>query len=269
MKTILITGSTDGIGLRTAERLAEMGHNIILHGRKKDRCESALNKIKSLSGEGQNHTYIVADFASLNDVKLMADKIKENIPLIDVLINNAGVYMNEFVITPDGYETTFQVNHLAPFLLTNLLISNISPSEGRIVNVSSLAHTRGTIDFDNLNGEKGYDAYFAYSQSKLANILFTYYLAEELTSKGITVNCLHPGVISTKLLHSGFNIEGASLDEGSDTSVYLATSDEVKGITAKYFDRKKAIPSANISYDKKLQEQLWQKSLGMVSKYMN
>ncbi len=269
MKTIFVTGSTDGIGLRTAERLAGMGYNLILHGRKKERCESALNKINSLSHGEQNHSYFIADFSSLNDVKSMAYKIKENIPSIDVLINNAGIYMNDFELTADGFEATFQVNHLAPFLLTNILIDKINSNGGRIVNVSSIAHTRGAIDLNNLNGEKGYNAYFAYAQSKFANVLFTYKLARMFEPEKITSNCLHPGVISTKLLHAGFNIEGNDLNTGSDTSVYLATSQEVEGITGKYFDRMKAVESHPSTYDIELQDRFWNKTEELLAGFMN
>ncbi len=172
------------------------------------------------------------------------------------------------VLNPDGYELTLTVNHLAHFLLTNLIISLLEKSkDGRIINVSSMIHA-DSIDFDNLNGDKYYSGSYAYSLSKLCNVLFTYKLTRLLSNTNITVNCLHPGVINTKLLRAGWGGGEASVVEGARTSVFLATSDEVKGISGKYFVNMKEAKSKPVSYNHDIQDRCWEKSMEMVSKYM-
>jgi NAD(P)-dependent dehydrogenase (short-subunit alcohol dehydrogenase family) len=200
---------------------------------------------------------VVADFSSLAAVRTMAAEIAEYRQL-DVLINNAGVYMTSRVISPDGIEMTLAVNHIAHVLLTHLLLELLKDNApSRIITVSSVAHTRGMIDMPNLQGEKSFESYGAYAQSKLANVLFTYELARRLEGSGVTVNCLHPGVIDTKLLRAGFpRIAGDSLPRGAETIVYLATSPEVAGVSGAYFISKKQQPSSLQSYDIRLQESL-------------
>jgi NAD(P)-dependent dehydrogenase (short-subunit alcohol dehydrogenase family) len=257
---VLITGSTDGIGKQTALELAALGHKIILHGRDKIKCIKNVNQIESETGNTEVE-YVTGDFSSIYDVKKMASELLTKYDRLDIVINNAGVYMNEKVITVDGFETTFAVNHLAPFLLTNMLLPLIRNSgSARIINVSSVAHTRAQLDWSNLNGEKKFDGYSAYALSKLANVLFTYKLAEILKNEVITVNALHPGVITTKLLLTGFNIKGASLREGAATSVYLASSPEVTNVSGKYFTKCIETQSSSESYDLNLQTVLWKKS---------
>ena len=205
-KRILITGSTDGIGKQTAIELAKLGASILIHGRNEERCAKAVNDIVSVSGNADIN-YISADISSLSQVKMMAKDIITKFDRLDVLINNAGVYENGKIFTIDGYEATFAINHLAHFLLTNLLLDLLkSSAPTRIINVSSIAHTNCDFDLENLNSEKYFDSYNAYAISKAANILFTYKLAMNLERSYVTVNSLHPGVISTKLLHKGFNI---------------------------------------------------------------
>ena len=263
-KTILVTGATDGIGKQTALELAIQGNMVIVHGRNDIRCRNVAEWMKNESGNS-NIEYLVADFASFSDVRNMADEIKARFNSIDVLINNAGVYMNEFVPTTDGFESTFAINHLAPFLLTNLILDLIvGGGNSRIINVSSIAHVRAKLEWDNLNAEEFFDSYYAYSLSKLANILFTNKLARLLDTSSTTVNSLHPGVISTKLLYTGFNIEGASLEEGASTSVYLAASDDVSEVSGRYFVRSSETPAAPICLDKSVQDRLWDLSAGMV-----
>ncbi len=263
-KNILVTGANDGIGKQTALELAKLGHNVFIHARNKSKCESAIEFIEK-KVEGADLGYFIADFSSLAEVRTMAEKMNSELSHLDVLINNAGVYMKKRELSSDGFEMTFAVNHLAPFLLTNLTLNLLKNSEeGRIINVSSIASQRANFDFDNLQGEKSFDGYGAYALSKLANILFTFELAERLESSNITVNCLHPGVIGTKLLHKGFGMGGGSLEEGSETSVYLAVSPEVKNITGKYFLSKKIVPTSAITNDTEIRRKFWDKSEELV-----
>ncbi len=262
-KTILVTGSTDGIGKQTALELAQLGCHIIIHGRNPEFTESTANYIASKTGNG-SIDYFVADFSSLQDVKQLSCEIHAKHDHLDVLINNAGVFMNERVLSQDGFEMTFAVNHLAHFYLTNLLMDLLySAPRGRIVNVASMAHA-SELDFDNLQGKKFFDAYTAYSYSKLCNILFTNLLAEKLFDSPITVNSLHPGVISTKLLHAGWGSGGSRIQEGSKTSVYLAVSQEVETVTGKYFSNSRQAKSSAISYNRDIQKQLWELSEEMI-----
>lgn len=263
-KTILITGSTDGIGKHTAIKLAKLNYKIIIHGRNELRVFKTVEELKKETGNNDIHT-CVADFSSLKQVEELAKNLKERFDCLDILINNAGIYMQKFVLTEDGYETTFQVNHLSHFLLTNLIIDLIKKSsQGRIINVSSIAHQSADFDLENLNGEKYYSAYNAYAVSKFANILFTKMLAKELFPLNITVNALHPGVINTKLLRAGFNITGDSPEKGAETPVYLATSDEVKDITGEYFIDKKISKSHPQTYNENLWLKFWELSSQMV-----
>jgi len=258
-RTVLVTGSTDGIGLRTALDLALRGAQVVLHGTTEERLHSAIMHLRTQGADIAGA--VVGDFSSFTAIRYMADEIQRSFPTLSVLVNNAGVYMSEQILTEDGYEMTWQVNHLAMMLLTEqllLVLKNNTPA--RIVNVSSIAHTRGRVDFKNLNGEMKYDAYGAYAQSKLANVLFTYELAGKLHGSGITVNCLHPGVIGTKLLKTGFGIDGASVEEGAATSLHLAAADEVADVTGKYFARKQQTPSSATSYDFELMRKLWEVS---------
>jgi NAD(P)-dependent dehydrogenase (short-subunit alcohol dehydrogenase family) len=257
-KTILITGSTDGIGKQTALELSKMGANVLLHGRNQNRGGNALEEIKKKTGNNKIE-FFIADLSSQKQVRLLAEKIQEKHNRLDVLINNAGVYMKERQLTEDGLEMTFAVNHLSHFLLTYLLLDLLKKSSpSRIINISSIAHQSGSVDFDNLQGEKKFSSYGAYALSKLANILFTYKLAEKLKNTGVTVNCLHPGVINTKLLRAGFGFGGASLDVGAETPVYLAISLEVENITGRYFVKKKETKSSTITYDIKIRKKFWE-----------
>ncbi|MAT59269.1 MAG: hypothetical protein CMF23_14955 [Ignavibacteriae bacterium] len=254
-RKILITGATDGIGKTTAVKLAEMGHSIIVHGRSEEKCKSVLHEIKS-----KNSSYVVGDLSSFEEIYKISEQLHSSHEKIDTLLNNAGVYMNSRKPTKEGYEMTFAVNHLSVFLLTHLLFDLIKKSSsGRIVTVSSLANVRGRIDFKDLNG-KNYESYKAYSQSKLANILFAFELSERIKNNNITSNALHPGVITTKLLETGFNIKGKSTDEGAKTSIYLSVSDEVKNVSGKYFDNLKEAPYNPAADDINLRKELWRVS---------
>ncbi len=267
-KTILITGATDGIGKQTAIELAKLGGKIIIHGRNEERCKSVVAEIVDKT-RNSNIDYLSADFASLSQVKEMANSINSKYERLDVLINNAGVYENEKLFTLDRYEMTFGVNYLAHFLLTILLLDLLKTSNpSRIINVSSIAHANCDFDLKNLNSDKHFDSYNAYAISKAANILFTYSLAESLKGTNVTVNSLHPGVITTKLLEKGFSMQGASLEEGTSTSVYLASSMEVDEVTGKYFINSEEISSTPFTYDMKLQENFWNISLKMIERFL-
>ncbi|MBW2615219.1 MAG: SDR family oxidoreductase [Deltaproteobacteria bacterium] len=256
-KTILITGSTDGIGKQTALDLAKMGATVLLHGRNSGRADRVLNEIKKATGNDRIEAFI-ADLASLKQVRYLAEQVLEKHDRLDVLINNAGVYETRHRISEDGFEMTFAVNHLAPFFLTLLLLDLIGKRVPcRIINVSSQVHA-SSIDFDNLQAEKHYSAYEAYSLSKLCNVLFTSELAERLKGTGITVNCLHPGVIDTKLLKAGWGMGGSPVTQGAKTSVYLATAPELSTVTGKYFKNMKPTKSSRISYDAKARKRLWE-----------
>lgn len=235
---ILITGANAGIGRQTALQLAKTPARLILHGRNEARVVEARDRLAAETGRDDLEV-IWADLSALDQVREMAQTLQARYDHLDVLINNAGLYMRERRLSADGFEMTFAVNHLAPFLLTHLTLDLITAAPaGRIVNVSSVAHTRGHIDFDDLHSENDYNHYRAYAASKLANVLFTVELSRRLGPDAPTVNALHPGVVSTRLLTEGFQMEGFdSLSEGASTSVYLATSHDVAATTGAYFAR--------------------------------
>lgn len=258
-QTILITGSTDGIGKQTALELVKKEANVIIHGRNEERAKEVVKELKDHTGN-PDLDYVVADLSSFEEIRKISEQLNNRYDKLDVLINNAGVYKNEKVQSKDGFELTFAVNHLSYFLLTGLLLDLIKNSfYSRIVNVASQAHA-SQLDFDNLQGEKYYDGYDAYSRSKLCNIMFTYTLSQKLEGTGITANVLHPGVINTKLLHEGFGMGGSPLTQGSKTSIYLASSEEVAFESGKYFSNQRLTESAGISYDSKVQDKLWEVS---------
>ncbi len=271
-KVCLITGGTAGIGKATAIELARKGAHVFITARNQEKGKTACDEIKKITGNKQVE-YLTADFASLESVKALADACKSKLKRLDVLINNAGVFHTERTLSHDGYEMQFAVNHLAHFLLTNLLLDIIRQSApARIINVSSRVHRRGNIYFDDLQLAKGgYDGFKAYGQSKLANILFTYELAERLKGTGITVNCLHPGGVATNFAfnHSSglyrwvwtlVSLFLTTVQEGAKTSVYLAASPEVESLTGKYFAKSKPANSSAISHDKEVAKKLWKVS---------
>ena len=255
MKTILITGATDGIGLATAKELAGQGHEIVLHGRNEDRALHACNAIRTAVPDAKLQT-AYADFADLSAVARMAHDLAARLPRLDVLVNNAGVYKTEWETSHDGFEMTLAVNHLAHFLLTNLLLPLLKKSAApRVVTLSSLVHASGRIVLDDMNGDRGYNGYHAYANSKLANALFANELARR--EPWLTSNSLHPGLVGTKLLHAAFSMPGEAAAVGACTSVYLATSPEVEKMTGKYFDNCTELAAAAQALDQQLARQLW------------
>ena len=258
-KTVLVTGATDGIGKQTAMVLAGQGARVLVHGRSAQKVERTLAEIEQ-QHPGANLAGYTADFSSLNAVAEMADTINHSEAFLHVLINNAGIYSPVFQLSQDGFELTFAVNHLAPFLLTLSLLDIIKASSpARIINVTSIGHNIRELAIESIHKEETYHAWKAYKTSKYANILFTYALAERLEGSGVTVNCLHPGTVNTKVLQSAFpDMEGCSIEEGAQTSIYLASSEDLDTVSGKYFEARRELPSAPNTYDKKIQKELWE-----------
>jgi NAD(P)-dependent dehydrogenase (short-subunit alcohol dehydrogenase family) len=264
-RVILITGSTDGIGKQAALELARKGATVLLHGRNPSLVKTVLEQTKKQS-QNDNVDLFVADFASLKQVRRFADEVRNKYAKLDVLVNNAGVYMRDRQLTEDRFEMTFAVNHLAPFLLTNLLLDLLKRSApSKIINVSSMAHQGARLDLNDLQAEKHFEAYGAYSKSKLANLLFTYELAQRLNKSGVTVNALHPGVIATKMLKAGFgSMGGRPVEDGAARITYLVNSPGIENVSGKYFVNDKEQISSSESRDAKLQQQFWSLSDKMV-----
>jgi len=268
-KTILITGATDGIGQQTARELAQMGHKVLVHARDQEKGAKVINEINRASCN-ENLVLYISDFSDLASVVKMANEIQREQERLDVLINNAGTFSKERVVTRDGNELTFQVNHLAPFLLTHLLLDLIKQSApARIVNVSSGAHRSANASyFEDLQGERAYDGFRAYDFSKLANILFTNELAERLAGSGVTANSLHPGTIDTKLLRMSYDLDGRSVEDGARLSIHLASSPDVEGITGKYFSSMQEKQPADQALNKELQKRLWTISEELTGRFL-
>jgi NAD(P)-dependent dehydrogenase (short-subunit alcohol dehydrogenase family) len=263
-KIVLITGATDGIGKQTAFELAKQGATVLLHGRNSKRLIDTMNDCRKKVLH-QKLDFFNADFASLNAIRRMVVDLEQKYDRLDVLINNAGVFMKSRELSHDGYEMTFAVNHLAHFFLTHLCLPLLKASpSARVITVSSIAHMRATLDFENLQGEKKFEGYDAYSRSKLANVLFAVELAERMKGSKLTSNAVHPGVITTKLLEAGFAMKGPSLEEGAETSVYLASSPEVEGVTGKYFVKKRPQPYHPIVDNADLRKRFWEHSCRLV-----
>jgi NAD(P)-dependent dehydrogenase (short-subunit alcohol dehydrogenase family) len=275
-KVCIITGANSGIGKATAIGLAHMGATVVMVCRDQVRGEEAQKEIKEQSGN-ENIDLMLADLSSQASVRKLAKNILQHYQHIHVLINNAGLIYLTRQETTEGFEATLAVNYLAPFLLTNLLLDRLKASApSRIVNVSSDSHQSGYIRMDDLELKKGYRIMRAYGQSKLVLVLFTYELARRLQGTGVTANCLHPGFVSTNFAQNGvgkvgrsitkliFSNLGISPEEGAKTSIYLASSPEIEGVTGKYFVKSIPVRSAPISYDETLQHQLWDETTKLV-----
>lgn len=269
-KICLITGANAGIGKVTALELAKQGATVVMVCRNKEKGEAALDEIKKKSGN-VNLELLLADLSSQAEIRKLADEFKAKHNRLDVLLNNAGVYIPKRTLTVDAIETTFAVNHLAYFLLTNLLLDVLQQSApSRIVSVSSEAHKYGKVEFDNLQGEREYKGIPAYSNSKLENVLFTRELARRLAGTGVTANCLHPGAVATSIFRNTpkpiewlIKMFTMSPEKGAETSIYLATSPEVEGITGKYFEKKQEKYPTRTAQDDELAQKLWQVSQQM------
>lgn len=268
-KTVLITGSTSGIGLAAALELLRMGANVIVHGRSQARCENALEELRRRGAAGRRIDYVAADLSSQGNVRELARSVIEKYGRLDVLINNAGAVFMTRKLSAEGIEMTFATNHLAYFLLTTLLLPLLraAPS-ARIINVSSGAHFGNPLDFENLEFSRGYLPLKAYGCSKFANILFTYALARRLEGTNVAANALHPGFVATGMGgNNGFIVKffarlvmsaGISPEEGAKTVVYLASSPEVEAVSGRYFYQQKSMRSDALTYDIKSQDQLWE-----------
>jgi NAD(P)-dependent dehydrogenase (short-subunit alcohol dehydrogenase family) len=269
-RTVLVTGGTGGIGKATALGLARMGAHLAITGRDRERTEGAAGEIRAAGG-GQVEVF-VADLSSQSEVRRLAGEVLQRLSRIDVLVNNVGGYWHTRHVTADGLERTFALNHLAPFLLTNLLLDRLTHSApARVVTVASNAQAQGRIDFDDLQGERSWSAARAYSQSKLANVLFTYELARRLPATSVTANALHPGVVRTSFgAEDPAGVQRRLVPfvrpfmkapaQGAATSIHLATAPELEQVTGCYFANRKPTRSSKRSYDQAAAARLWRVS---------
>ena len=270
-KICIITGANSGIGKATAIGLAKMNATIVMMCRSKERGEEAQKEIIELTGNKKVDLFL-CDLSSQESIRKFVSEFKSKYQKLDILINNAGVMLSKREISVDGFEMNFAVNHLAPFLLTNLLLDALKKSApSRIINVSSAAHRMAKMDFDDLQSEKRkYRLMKIYGASKLALMLFSYELSRKLEGTSVTVNTLHPGVVNTNLGQdqSSFSQGFAKLffkkpEKGAETSIYLASSQEVEGITGKYFAKKQQKQSSEESYNEDYAKRLWKLSAEM------
>lgn len=263
-KICLVTGATDGVGKVTALRLAQAGATVVGVGRNPEKINAVLAEVGDTPGSLE---FLTADLSSQADVRNLAEAFKRKYDRLHVLVNNAGALFTRYRESVDGIEMTFALNHLSYFLLTNLLLDTIRASApARIINVSSSAHEGNVINFADLNHQRNYREWTAYGASKLANILFTYELARRLEGTGMTVNAVHPGFVNTNFQRAaGLNMGGPlTPEEGADTQLWLAQSQDVEGVTGKYFVRRRDTRSSDVSYDKVIARRLWETSARMV-----
>ncbi len=284
-KICMVTGANSGIGKASVMEFAQMGATVVMVCRDEKKGKAARNEVMTAT-KNQSVELMLTDLSSLDSVRKLAQDYKQNYGKLHVLVNNAGIVRGSRIVTKDGLEETFVVNYLSHFLLTNLLLSILKASApSRVVNVTSSFHLRGHMDFADLQTEKHYTAYKAYCQSKLAQVLFTYELAEKLKGTGVTVNCVHPGVVRTHLGEAGglesfykevipwvtndvigIGIRIAKLfvgnpKKGAESILHVATSPELEGVTGKYFSKKKERKTSEDSYDEEEAKRLWNISI--------
>ncbi|RZT20064.1 NAD(P)-dependent dehydrogenase (short-subunit alcohol dehydrogenase family) [Kribbella sp. VKM Ac-2569] len=276
-RTVLITGGTSGIGKATALGLAAMGARVLVTGRDTRRTDDTAREIRVAGGTAE---VFVADMSVQSEVRRLADEVLRQEPRIDVLINNVGGYWNSRHVTADGLEHTFAVNHLAPYLLTHLLLERLEQgAAARVVTVASNAHTFGRIDFDDLQGTRSYSGSRAYNQSKLANVLFSYELARKLRATAVTANAVHPGLVSTafgaddpgrvqRLFVPVLRPFMKSPAGGAATSIHLASAPGLDRTTGQYFVRSKSARSSPRSYEESVAAHLWAVSADLVGLFI-
>jgi NAD(P)-dependent dehydrogenase (short-subunit alcohol dehydrogenase family) len=274
-KTVLVTGATGGIGKIAALELARQGAHVALVARSESKGKATLEEIRKATGNTNLELYL-ADLSSVADIRKLASEFKAKHASLDVLVNNAGAFYSERKLSADGLEMTFALNHIAYFLLTNLLLDALKAApKARVVSVSSAAHYSGKINFENLQGEKKFRGWQAYSDSKLENVLFTIELARRLEGSNVTANCLHPGFVKTAfgsgntgfiagLLSLAQNLMAITPEAGADTIIYLASSADVEGVTGQYFEKRKVKASSAASLDQATQKRLWDVSAKLV-----
>src|SRR6267143_6388 len=266
-KVVMITGANSGIGKAASVALAKMGATVVMVTRNRERGEAAKAEIIK---DSQNNSVdlLLADLSSLESVQQLATEFRKKYSKLHVLVNNAGLFNRKRHVTTDGYENTLATNYLAPFLLTNLqlgLLKDSAPS--RIINVSSVGHYNGHINFDDLNLEKEYSGWKAYGQSKLALVLFTHELAKKLQGSGVTVNAVHPGTVATNIWTRPFGPAGfitalpklfmTSPEKGAETIVNLASAPDAQNLSGEYLEKLKAKKSSEESYDEEIAKRLW------------
>jgi NAD(P)-dependent dehydrogenase (short-subunit alcohol dehydrogenase family) len=271
-KVCMVTGATSGLGLATARQLAALRATVIVAGRNAAKCSAVAAMISGGSKAGGAVDWLVADFADRDAVRRLAAEAEERYGRIDVLVNNAGATYPKRRLTPDGVEITLAVNHLAPFLLTTLLLDRLRESApARIVNVSSVAHENARFDFDDPAMERGYRPFAAYGRSKLANLWFTYELARRLEGSGVTVNAVHPGLVRTalgdhsgalrragwRLLHVVYRKHSLAPAQGASAITHLATAPELEDVTGRYFVGRRPAESSPASRDPDAAARLW------------
>ena len=269
-RVCVVTGPTRGIGRATVDGLAALGATLVFVCRRREVGDEVAAEVVS-KAPIRKPLVIEADLSSLAAVRAAAAAIQAEHGEVHVLINNAGVVARERDTTVDGLETQLAVNHLAPFLLTRLLLPQLrAGAPSRVVTVSSTTHHGAVIDFDDLQSERSYDSAEVYAATKLMNVLFTYELARRLRGSGVTANCLHPGAVATRLLADYMRIPvvggalartfGATPEQGADTVIYLAASPEVASVTGRYYSNRRATRSSPASYDEQLARRLWDAS---------
>jgi len=281
--TVLVTGATDGIGLATAQRLAASGHYVILHGRNPDKLKAAHEQVSETAAEPVET--VLADLASLDQVAGLAAGVQQRFPDISVLVNNAGHLTDHRQESADGYELTFAVNYLAPFLLTNLLLDTLkNNAPARVVNVASSAMGGGFVNFDDLQMHDNFEGWQAYANSKLANVLFSNLLAEKLQGSGVVSNSCCPGLIDTNFFHTNTVFAGGAYErmqpgmrppeQGADIPVYMAESPVTAEANGRFYMRRRdlglgdEIRSVPLNWDHCVAAQLWDLSVGLVARWL-